>query len=615
MLSEIYPIKTNICKGDFDKDDCRRILEGSPSICYHSMSTAFFKEARKSSEDANWKVAKIYTLFSNACSMVLRPDNKEDGFFIPLAGFSGCRTANLGDFSDEDVSFFSDIVPEITDIRLKARLADVVYLRSPKDSKIKIENARIAIDSYLELSLDADTWFNKNGRECWQRAVCLAKEIGDKDRIEAMKSKVFETFSSSDNLSDKRFLLELSGLLRRFDFSKEKERARVVTAKLEELAIKFKNSGDFLYAGDYCKAALEWCKLLGDKAKQNTLKELRAEICVGQAEGCASATQPDNAAAASWYEKAIQILRTIPQKERSCLINKCLTEFHKCLGDAGARSLDKMGTIVSDAIEIRVSVESIKSAMSGKIFDDALRVLVNLLPNVRVAEIQESAIKNLAKNPLLASLPIKYISRDGRTVSQTEGIDFLKQISFNNWLCLTAKRDILPALDVLRSEYKVCEDDFLLIVKQSSNVPPGREVFYAKGLFAGYNLDYVTALHLLVPQVEHMVRHHLKNVGAKTSTLDSCRIETENGLSTLVALPEMQNVFGEDVVFEIRALFCDPKGTNFRNDIAHGLVEYADCNSLNAVYTWCFILKLVLMEPFGSATKAKSKLANEDKAG
>ena len=153
----------------------------------------------------------------------------------------------------------------------------------------------------------------------------------------------------------------------------------------------------------------------------------------------------------------------------------------------------------------------------------------------------------------------------------------------------------MPALEILHLEHRIREIDFLSIVKQSPIVPPGREVFFAKGLYSGYDYDYVTALHLLVPQVENMVHYHLKNVGAKTTTLDDRGIETENGLSTLVGLPEMKAVFRDDLTFEIKALFCDPIGANFRNKLAHGLLEYNSCNSLHGVYTWWLILRLVLM--------------------
>ena len=45
----------------------------------------------------------------------------------------------------------------------------------------------------------------------------------------------------------------------------------------------------------------------------------------------------------------------------------------------------------------------------------------------------------------------------------------------------------------------------------------------------------------------------------------------ELGLSTLVAMDEMDEVFGPDLAFESQALFCEQAGPNLRTDMAHGL--------------------------------------------
>ena len=85
----------------------------------------------------------------------------------------------------------------------------------------------------------------------------------------------------------------------------------------------------------------------------------------------------------------------------------------------------------------------------------------------------------------------------------------------------------------------------------------------------------------------------LKSDGPITTVLEK-GIKEENGLDTLVDLPEMGNVFGEDLAFEIHALFCDHLGPNFRNDVAHGLVDDPGSESPASIYAWWFLLKPVL---------------------
>ena len=160
-------------------------------------------------------------------------------------------------------------------------------------------------------------------------------------------------------------------------------------------------------------------------------------------------------------------------------------------------------------------------------------------------------------------------------------------------ISLVVQASIWPALEVLHLEHRLREADFVALARQSPIVPRGRELLFGKALFAGFDRDFITALHLLVPQIEHMVRCHLKQAGEKTTSLDSKGIETENGLSALMDLPKAEEIFGADLSFEIKTLFCDPFGSNLRNNLAHGLLDDEACQSTSAIYAWWFGLKLV----------------------
>jgi hypothetical protein len=104
----------------------------------------------------------------------------------------------------------------------------------------------------------------------------------------------------------------------------------------------------------------------------------------------------------------------------------------------------------------------------------------------------------------------------------------------------------------------------------------------------------VSALHLLVPQVEHIARCQLKARGVKTTHLDDDGIETEKALGALLDLPQTAQIFGEDFAFELKALFCEAVGPNLRNAVAHGLLDYGECDSSYSIYAWWLGLKLVV---------------------
>jgi hypothetical protein len=125
-------------------------------------------------------------------------------------------------------------------------------------------------------------------------------------------------------------------------------------------------------------------------------------------------------------------------------------------------------------------------------------------------------------------------------------------------------------------------------------VPQGRERLVGRALFCGYECDFASALHLLVPQVEQIVRCRLKARGVKTTHLDDDGIETEKALGALLDFPETAQIFGEDLTFELKALFCEAVGPNLRNAVAHGLLDYDACESSYSIYAWWLGLKLVV---------------------
>lgn len=264
-----------------------------------------------------------------------------------------------------------------------------------------------------------------------------------------------------------------------------------------------------------------------------------------------------------------------------------------------------MSTIESDPIDLTPLINDMTARVNGKSLQEAMREFSNLF-QVRVTELRKSAVESLRDTPMRALTSSILITHDGRTAARNPGftghgesddeekaieaemIRFQYELQIN----MSVMGGILPALDAIALEHRVSERDFMQIARLSPVVPPGRERLYGKALYHGYNRDFASALHLLIPQIENMVRYHLKARQVITTNLDREGIEDENGLSALIDLTEVKEIFGEDTAFELKALFCSRFGANLRNEVAHGLIEEAGCLSTHAVYAWWLGLKL-----------------------
>jgi hypothetical protein len=599
---------------DFRNSGWRAALIASKGKGYVGMWEALSDAAQSATQAGNVSVAKVLWLLSNACSMMLTPSSANEPF-KPLMVMNGNRTSLPDDFTESDIEFFSVIVDEIDDAWLKARLGDLIWVvkKAPRSPK----HALMAIDAYRKTPLDAETWF-RGGDECWERAISLTQMLrtGAGHRMKEIEQELIAAFQAATG-EDGFLAVRLADLLAKKLLALGN--AADIAAKLESLARSFDGQGDLHRGREYSLAAAFWFQQSGNVEKATDMKVFVAEGWVKEAVARASSDQPSHAVAAGFYEEAIKIYRSIPQMERvGRQIDVRIAELQRNMNEEGERSMNEMKSFSSDPIDITQLVETARDAVRGKSALDALAAFANIYPGERVAELRKTSEKMLKEYPIQALVTVISKSADGRVIAKRPGMKPGDTSSEDYQAVLLAEMEkyyvmelqlvvqgyIWPALEVMVLEHRLREGDFFSIATNSPIVPPGRERLFAKALFAGYEKDFAVSLHLLVPQVEHLVRYHLKAAGAKTTTLSDDGIEMENALGTLVDLPETTKIFGEDVTFELKALLCDPRGPNLRNEVAHGLLDDGAFQSAHAVYAWWFGLKLAFNTFWNARRKA-----------
>lgn len=619
MANHQIPSDVTISVEDFLSSGWKNILADAGIDSHSSMWQALSAAARSAMEAGELKHGKVLWLLADACSMMLSPHSPNEPF-KPFMVIDGKRSALPEDFSDTDINFFAGIVDHVDDARLKARLADLVWLRQkPRNTKF----ALVAIENYRATPLDVESWV-RDGRESWERAIGLAKMLraAAVTQFSEMEEKIVGVFNSATR-ENGYLALWLSELLKKNGLAQD--RLAQIAARLNDLAREFENEGDLHRARDYFSSSIEWFKVINDDAKIAEATVALAETWVKEAISRTSTDQPSHMVAASFYENAIQTYRTIPRTERtSYRVDERIAELRADLNESGEKSLGEMGEITSPGIDITQLIEHARSMVHGKSPTEALIAFVSLHRGVDFEAYRNSAIAQLRRFPLQAMFASTTISRDGRVVAKRPGFSLTGGASADDEIVirsemvknygmligLVVQSEIIPALEVLLLEHRLQERDFISLARRSPIVPPGRERLFGKALAMGYDTDFAGAIHVLVPQIEHMVRFHLKQAGVKTTNLDSDGIENENGLSTLMKAPEVDEVFGKNIAFEIRAIFCDEFGPNLRNELAHGLLDDEMCQSSFAIYAWWLALKLVLIA-WWNAGRAKQNESSD----
>ena len=583
--------------------DCgwKAVIDSISDKGYAFTSDGFREAAVRAEKEGSKAHGKVLMLLAEACSMMLRPDKPNEPFEPSFVG-GGRRSIIPDDFTDSEVEFVAKIAESIDDPLLKGRLADLVWHRRlPRDPNF----ALAAIDSYIQLPLDVDAWFG-DGEQCWQRAIGLVRMIGPTagDRLDQIESSMVGAIQSATT-KDKFFAYRLVDTLKSNGLGKN--HSATVARKLEALAGEFGAEGDF-HASESCyNAAAGWYTDSGDNDKSIDMIVAEAEAFVSDATSRVSAGNPSHGVAASFLEDAIQVYRRVPRAHRDRhQVDQRIHDLRLRLNEYGQRAQDEMATFSSPPIDLSESVEKARNAVSGKPPDEALRAFANLHA-ISAKKLRESAIESLSRSSFLASISKVVSSHDGRVIARTPGIKGstpsdedeeairaeMNHPHYGMLVGVAVQALILPALEVLTLEHRLRTADFIELARRSPIVPIGREVLFGKALAEGFNRDFATSIHLLAPQIEHMVRFHLKSAGVPTAHLDQNGIESENGLSALIELPECSTIFGDDLTYEIRALFCDQVGPNLRNNIAHGLLNDREVQSVDAIYAWWLGLKLV----------------------
>lgn len=569
---------------------------------YSSVMRSLEEKAKEKIEAGFEKQAEILSLLSRSASMMLSPSSLNEPFKPYFQDFqAGRRSALPEDFSEDDLLFFEETLEDVTEAWLKSRLADLLWLcKKPRNP----DHAKTAIDSYISHGLDSDTW-HRDANDCWERAARLCMQLRDFNRLDKIKNQLFAAFGL-EHSNSKFMSLWLAELMDKLNIDSDFK---------EEIASTLFNSGnDLAGVGDF-NSARSYYELSSKKYKQygdenGWLESLVALANCFEREADSRAAG-SNMVANSFYENAIQSYRRIPAKHRDDYnVSEKIDAIRKKISVSGKASLGEMGLVKTPGINISDTIEASKAHVSGKqSVEEVLMYFAGLFPGPNYHSLRSSSQESMRQSPISSLFGSTHMSSDGRVVAKTPPMSLNAgeddqdneavlnrqiQQQFGIETQLVVEGQILPALCQILMEHRVTRELLQALCHHSPIVPEDRAYLLGHAFWLGFEHDFGSSIHLLCPQVEHIVRMKLKEAGAHTSNIDRDGIEHENGLSTLMELPQALQIFGEDLCFEVRSIFTDSLGSNLRNEVAHGLLNDNSSSSISTVYAWWMVLRIVI---------------------
>lgn len=617
---ERYPLDLVVTAQDFADCNWQTILAETTETGYEPLWRAFSKAAELAMDAKTNAPGKALWLLADACAMRLlsSSDNRQQPFASTITHL-GWRTAGPDDFTEADLEFFAQVVEATHSPWLKARLADLLWVRKHKDKR---RMALTALDSYRKIPVGTEI-LQQDWQTGWERAITLTQMLGNTaaEKLDDIEQTLLDALHAVTK-SDGWLAWRVSELLQRCEL--EEAQAAAVANKLASLAREYGTDTEqvqIITAGRLFRHAAIWFGIVNDKAEAAAMTAQVAECYVRAGMSRIQTPHPSHGAAASFYEQAIQTYRAIPRNNRQALgVEERVTDLRRQMGEASEKSLGELGDVPLPEMDFRKQMAWASQAVQGKTLDEALQAFSCItLPPFKHQDLRQQVVERLKQPSLMNIFPVTALAENGRVIARAPRVDtnadpvdevnrtrvFWEMTkTYRAWLNFYVNAFIWPALGSLVVEHRLREADLIELASRSPIVPIGRERLFGKALFAGFNHDFVTALHLLAPQIEHMVRYHLKHAGVHTTSIDKSGVQTEIGLSTIIDLPKAEKVFGEDLVFEIKALYCTPMGPNLRNLLAHGLLDDNDCQSIEVIYAWWLGLRLVC-HPFWNAARTR----------
>lgn len=572
-----------------------------------------YKKADEYLKDNKGKEAKILRLISHASGMILSPKSQSEPF-KPFMTFPDKRSAIPSDFSTADIEFLSSIVTDVSDYKLRARIADLCWFGSkPRDPNM----ALVAIDAYTEYTFD-DIDHYHNSKDTFRRAIFLCNihrslTLDRRIKIRDYLQNVLDKPESSPGLKCAVF-----DLLHEVGFEKDTE--HIIECMINDSENAQPDTLRMLLERVY--------KLVIAKNRNNPLAfELNKKIATTYISEAEMATS--SMFSAGMYRKALEEYHKIPKSCRATYVSEAdLTDLKLKIGESNKQSLSGMSKISSEPMDISELVFSVEKYLRGKELFEAILSYVFLAVMPSIERLKEEAIEKTRTSILSAMIPTEIFSGDGRLIARKPtfnigdsshpdneaALEFEMIQSYKLVVDLAVKTVIIRGLDIIQAEHVVSLDVLVALCYRSSIVPSDRVIVWAKGLLYGFEGEFTTSIHILAPQVEHCVRLLLKSVEAITTTIDTKGIETENGLSTLLDHCDIGKVIDADLLFELKALFTVPAGFNVRNDVAHGLLDSYNNDTISAIYAWYFCLRLIIANiPFHSSADCAAKSNNKRK--
>jgi hypothetical protein len=485
------------------------------------LSSAFWRDSR--AEGLAPEKSEGYRLIGIVLGFPFQPHDFAHPFGDPQ------RTQALENLSVERAAELEILAQEVQTMQIRARLADVAWMRKRGNPG----TARLAVAAYVasaRLLEDPQHWTECANRI--ERSARLSRSLGAHDESFSAVSAYLIELAEKYRGNDPLFLTgKVVELLLEFDIGDPANYVEYV----ERAAARARDASNFHQARFYLDLLAKLhARRKDDDSRNVALRELARTF---EMEAAQREARGEHLAAAHIFNQAIQAHRRVPNSA------EFVEALRPRLQQAERRSIADFKRL-STLLDFGETALAARRHVAGQAMRDAILRLAHISRIPSYESIKETILKTAEVAPLQHLLGGSAVDSKGRTVGLRPPFLLGEQGQEDAMLAraveqmrlqrlFDAQGVIAPALEQITAEHAINLQEMEALAAYSPFVPAGREHIFARGLYAGFNHDFLTAVHLLVPQIENSLRHLMQQRNIITTKLDKDGIQREIDLNGL----------------------------------------------------------------------------------
>ncbi|EGQ3663573.1 DUF4209 domain-containing protein [Staphylococcus pseudintermedius] len=570
-------------------------LELIETTKYYSEFIEGFKKIRDWAKNENLKneveLAQYEIDIFSLCEKtpILSKNKNKPRFMATFIDVNGTEWPDIKKFRDEQLKYYEKRLYETNNIFLKVRYSD--FLFEYGDKKIAKNKHEISQSLLTSLVYICEHYSEaSNYDSVISRLVEVSLLMGNKKELKKAVELIYLKINEFDDNNEYRKVYELSQLTREILKSKHKkiiieEYSNKIIIALEKAIKNYFEDKDYQSHIMFCEELIQYRKF--SLISSERINELEKEIGKSyelEAEYQQGRKDKSLLVKAYFLEKAMKHYSEIGEREKinemKILVKKTYEEYEK----SNEMSLIK-STIEFSKEEIDKIIDIFISS-NVQISLDKIAYSNHLIPKITIIEDQ---VDKLSKEFPLQDFISKSLLSDGKKIVENTTEEDNKTINFNsnymNHLNINVELFLKAIFDKLIVEFEISTEDFMQKFNRWELLDKKNIPFIEHGISRFLEKDYLSALHILVPQFESTVRRMFSKAGYSTTSIRKGNTQQEVTFNEFLLRDDVKFAFGNDVHKLIQIVMVEQSGLNLRNEIAHGLIDFSKIN-----YTKCILI-------------------------